>query len=361
VSAQVVHSDHPQCAGAAVRRLFGCSMREGLAGVGLVVVAGALAWGWHRYTWLGLFCAILLPIASGSLALLLALLLARSLLGRRFAWWAAWSVLLAALPLGAVSGLAAYQHWMNVSGMLGMADAKVFAASFGVAVLAMGVPLWHAQGQARAQHLAGLRQAALVAEMKALQAQVEPHFLYNTLANTRYLTRRDPDKAAQMLEHLIGYLHGALPDMRASTSTLGREFELADHYLALMAIRFGERLRYRVDCPGALADAPVPPLMLMTLVENAVKHGLEPQPGEVSITLAAARAGDALQVTVQDDGAGLDRAAGAGAGTGVGLSNLRQRLFAMYGHKASFSLARARGGLTEARLVLPLERNPVQT
>jgi sensor histidine kinase YesM len=207
--------------------------------------------------------------------------------------------------------------------------------------------------------VAHLRQAALVAEMKALQAQVEPHFLYNTLANTRYLTRRDPDKAAQMLEHLIGYLHGALPDMRAATSTLGREFQLADHYLALMAIRFGERLRYRVDCPAALADTPMPPLMLMTLVENAVKHGLEPQPGPVSITLSAERAGNALRVTVLDDGAGLGRA--ASPGEGVGLSNLRERLAAMYGHTAGFTLSRAREGLTEARLMLPLDCIHIKT
>jgi LytS/YehU family sensor histidine kinase len=356
VSVQVVASDYPLCAGAAVRRLFGCSLREGLASLAFVVVPVSLAWGGHRYTWLGLFGAILLPIGVASLALLLA----RAMLGPRFAWPAAWIVLLAALLAGATLGLEAYQHWMSAVGLLGMADAKVFAASFCVSALAMGVPLWHAQGQARAQHVAGLRQAALVAEMKALQAQVEPHFLYNTLANTRYLTRRDPDKAAQMLEHLIGYLHGALPDMRATTSTLGREFQLADHYLALIAIRFGDRLRYRVDCPPELADSPMPPLMLMTLVENAVKHGLEPQPGPVSITLAANRAGDALlQVTVIDDGAGLGRAASKDAG--VGLSNLRERLAAMYGQKAGFTLSRAQEGFTEARLVLPLERTSVQS
>jgi signal transduction histidine kinase len=355
VSVQIAESDNPLYAGAAVRRLFGCNLREGLASLAFVVVPVSLAWGGQRYAWLGLFGAILLPIAFACLALLLA----RVVLGRRFGWLAAWMVLLAALLPGAWGGLAAYQHWLGTFGLSGMADAKVFSASFGVAALALGVPLWHAQGQARAQHVAGLRQAALVAEMKALQAQVEPHFLYNTLANTRYLTRRDPDKAAQMLEHLIGYLHGALPDMRAATSTLGREFQLADHYLALMAIRFGERLRYRVDCPAALADTPMPPLMLMTLVENAVKHGLEPQPGPVSITLSAERAGNALRVTVLDDGAGLGRA--ASPGEGVGLSNLRERLAAMYGHTAGFTLSRAREGLTEARLMLPLDCIHIKT
>jgi hypothetical protein len=357
VNVQVVASDDPLLAGAAVRRLFGCSRREGLASLAFVVVPVSLAWGGQRYTWLGLFGAILLPIAFASLALLLA----RAALGQRFGWPAAWTVLLAALLPGSWFGLLACQRWMSVFGVHGMADAKVFAASFGVAALATGVPLWHAQGQARAQHVAGLRQAALVAEMKALQAQVEPHFLYNTLANTRYLARRDPDKAAQMLEHLIGYLHGAMPDMRATTSTLGREFQLADHYLALMGIRFGERLRYRVDCPPELADTPMPPLMLMTLVENAVKHGLEPQPGPVSITLSANMAGDALQLAVLDDGAGLIKIKAAAPDAGVGLSNLRERLSAMYGHMASFTLSRGQDGLTEARLVLPLNRIPIQT
>jgi LytS/YehU family sensor histidine kinase len=290
------------------------------------------------------------PILFASLALLAA----QALLGPYLGWPAAWLVLLAGLAAGAALGFAAYQHWMTALQLRPMADARLLASSFGVAALAMGVPLWHAQGQARAHHLASLRQAALVAEMKALQAQIEPHFLYNTLANTRYLARHDPDKAAQMLEHLIAWLHGALPDMRATTSTLGREFELAGHYLALMAIRFGERLQYRVDCPPALAGVGMPPLMLMTLVENAVKHGLEPQPGAVAITLAAHRQDECLHLTVTDSGAGLGAASPDG---GVGLRNLRDRLAALYGGTARFSLSRLDGGETEARLVLPLARN----
>jgi signal transduction histidine kinase len=335
----------PLCAGPAVRRLFGCNLREGLASLAVVALPAAATWFQQRHAWLGLFGAILLPILFASLALLAA----QALLGPYFGWPAAWLVLLAGLVAGAALGFAAYQHWMAALQLRPMADARLLASSFGVAALATGVPLWRAQGQARAQHLADLRQAALVAEMKALQAQVEPHFLYNTLANTRYLARRDPDKAAEMLEHLIAYLHGALPDMRASSSTLGRECELADHYLALMAIRFGDRLHYRVDCAPELAEVAMPPLMLMTLVENAVKHGLEPQPGPVSITLAASRQDGALHLTVADDGAGL---AAAKQGEGVGLRNLRERL-AAYGPAARFTLSRSAAGVTEARLVLP--------
>jgi signal transduction histidine kinase len=341
------------CAGADVQRLFGCTWREGLGSMTLVATPIVLAWFAQRPGWIGLFLALLLPILSGSLALLAA----RALLGPGFRWTVAWLVLLAALAVGAAFGLAGYQRWMSVVGLPPMADAKVVAASFGVAALAMGVPLWHAHSQARMRQLAALRHAALMAELKALQAQVEPHFLFNTLANTRYLARRDPDKAVQMLEHLIGYLHGALPDMRAATSTLGREVQLAEHYLALMAIRFGERLTCRVDCPPELAQSTMPPLMLMTLVENAIKHGVEPQPGAVSVCLSARRRAEALVVSVTDDGAGLAQAAAA---EGVGLSNLRERLAAMYGAAGSFELLRTEAGLTEARLSLPLEPHPVE-
>jgi LytS/YehU family sensor histidine kinase len=154
-----------------------------------------------------------------------------------------------------------------------------------------------------------------------------------------------------MLEHLIAYLHGALPDMRSQASTLGREFDLAGHYLALMAIRFGERLRYRLDCPSALAGLQLPPLLLMTLVENAVKHGVERKPGQVEVALEARRSGDALRVVVSDDGAGLG---GAVLGSGVGLRNLRQRLAALYGGRAQFDLRRTPAGMTEAVLTLPV-------
>jgi sensor histidine kinase YesM len=217
-------------------------------------------------------------------------------------------------------------------------------------MLALGLPLWQAQVRARAQQMAGLRHAVLAAELKALQAQVEPHFLYNTLANTRYLARQDPERAAQMLEHLIAYLHSALPDLRAQASTLGRECELAGHYLALMQVRFGERLQYRVDCLPELAETAVPPLLLMTLVENAVQHGVEPQPGSVSVCVLAGRDARGLRITVSDDGAGIGQAV---LGSGVGLRNLRERLHALYGDKATFQLVARTGGGAESRLVLP--------
>ena len=332
---------------AAVRRLYGCSTRQGWCSLAVlcVFVAGA-AW-LQRYSLIGLFGAILGPMLLACAALLLGARMFRA----RFGWRAAWCALLLAVGAGTLAVLAPYHTWMRMHGLAGLPDLQVLACAFIVGMLALGLPLWQAQVRAHAQQVAALRHAVLAAELKALQAQIEPHFLYNTLANTRYLARHDPERAAQMLEHLIAYLHSALPDMRSRDSTLGREFDLAGHYLALMAIRFGQRLQYSLDCPPALAATPVPPLLLMTLVENAVKHGVERKPGPVRVTLDAQQAGEAVTVTVGDDGAGL---AATVPGDGVGLHNLRRRLVALYGERAGFSLARTAAGVTEAVLRLPL-------
>jgi hypothetical protein len=332
---------------AAVRRLYGCTAPQALCSLAVLCgfVAGA-AW-LQRPSLIGLFAAILGPMLLACCILLLCARLAAARLG----WPHAWVALLGTTGAGALAVLAPYHAWMAAHGLPGLPDLQVLACAFGSGVLALGLPLWQAQVRARAQQLAGLRHAVLAAELKALQAQVEPHFLYNTLANTRYLARQDPERAAQMLEHLIAYLHGALPDMRSQASTLGREFDLAGHYLALMAIRFGERLRYRLDCPSALAGLQLPPLLLMTLVENAVKHGVERKPGQVEVALEARRSGDALRVVVSDDGAGLG---GAVLGSGVGLRNLRQRLAALYDGRAQFDLRRTPAGMTEAVLTLPV-------
>ncbi|MGB9109545.1 MAG: histidine kinase, partial [Telluria sp.] len=265
---------------AAVRRLYGCSMRQALCSLALLGAFAAGAAWLQRYSLVGLFAAVLGPMLLACAVLLLG----ARLFCARFGWAVAWSALLLAGAAGSLAMPAMYHAWMRWHGRPGLPDLQVLACAFGVSVLTLALPLWHAQVRARAQQLAGLRHAVLAAELKALQAQVEPHFLYNTLANTRYLARRDPERAAQMLEHLIAYLHSALPDMRSQASTLGREFDLAGHYLALMAIRFGERLQVRIDCPAALAAMPVPPLLLMTLVENAVKHGVERKPGPVCVT-----------------------------------------------------------------------------
>jgi signal transduction histidine kinase len=330
----------------AIRRLYGCTWRQGLLSLlGLALVAGG-ALLLRRYALLALFGAIVVPGFAACASLLLAVRLP----GRRLGWTGAAVLLLAVAGAGAWAVLPAYKSVLAAWNGHALPDQQLLACVFGVNAAVLGLPLWMARTRAHAQQLADLRHAALAAELKALQAQVEPHFLYNTLANTRYLARHQPPRAVEMLEHLIAYLHSALPDMRSQASTLGREFELAGHYLALMAIRFGERLQYRLDCPPALEAAAMPPLLLMTLVENAVRHGVEPKPGRVDITVTAGREGEALTIVVADDGAGVREAT---LGSGVGLRNLRQRLQALYGTRAGFVLRRTDAGVTEAVLTLP--------
>lgn len=192
----------------------------------------------------------------------------------------------------------------------------------------------------QASALAELSRQVTVAELKTLQAQVEPHFLYNTLASLQYLVKHDPPLAETMLRHLHDYLRLALPAMRAPESTVGRELALASAYLAIMKLRLGERFEYEVRVPDELTALPFPPMMVATLVENAVKHGIEPQVGIGRVQVCAERDEAGLEIRVVDNGAGLQPAAPT-RGQGVGLANLRERLVSLYGGAATMSIASA--------------------
>jgi hypothetical protein len=191
------------------------------------------------------------------------------------------------------------------------------------------------------------------ARLGRLEAQIEPHFLYNTLANAQLLTRSDPKRADEMLEHLIVFLRESLPHNGSAQSTLGKEVERSRAYLEILKIRMGARLNAHVDAPAELLACNFPPLMLQTLVENAIKHGLEPKPGGGSIWIRAQKAGDKLRVTVADDGVGFTE---GGSGTGVGLRNLRERLKLQYGDAASLELAGNFPSGVAAALTLPAEQ-----
>lgn len=332
----------------ALLRVAGCTLRQAVISTAMIVAIGAVAWRLHAPAWIGIFGILLAPLVVVGLVATFG----KRVLRPNASWTLIWCLLLVLIGAAACLALPAYRQWMALFELEGLRDFQVLACVLGFGLLMLGVPLRQIQGQAAALRLATLEQAAMSAELKALQAQIEPHFLYNTLANTRYLARHDPDKAVQMLDHLIAYLHSALPDMRGSGSTLGREFELAEHYLALMAIRFGERLSYELDCPDALRSASMPPLMLMSLVENAVQHGVEPMPGAVCVRLQAQAHSGALRIVVSDNGAG---AAASALGSGVGLRNLRARLQAQFNGAASFVLRIEEGSPTEAELRLPLE------
>lgn len=187
-----------------------------------------------------------------------------------------------------------------------------------------------------------------------LQAQVEPHFLFNTLASVRALVRQDPAQAEATLDALVDFLRATIPKLREDRglhATLGQQLDLCSSYLALMQVRMGGRLTYDVRADEALRAAPFPPSLLITLVENAIKHGIEPRPGPGRIDIDAVRDGDALRVQVRDDGAGLQ----PGLSTGVGLANVREQLAARYGARAAFVLspaAEGRGVCAEIRVPL---------
>jgi signal transduction histidine kinase len=192
------------------------------------------------------------------------------------------------------------------------------------------------------------------ARLQLLQAQVEPHFLFNTLANLRRLVRTEPTAARAMLADLMRYLAEALPSLRDQRSTLAREVALVQAYLALHQVRMGQRLQWTLQVPDTLQACEVPPMVLLTLVENAIKHGIAPQVAGGHITVSAAlehRAGaDVLALCVADTGRGLV----AGGGHGSGLANLRARLKALHGNAAVLTVqANAPQGVL-ARVVLPL-------
>lgn len=181
---------------------------------------------------------------------------------------------------------------------------------------------------------ANLTQQMDEARLQALLAQIEPHFLFNTLATVRSLYQSEPAVAASMLDNLSRYLAVALPRMRESDSTFGREAALAEAYLSIQQIRMGTRLKFAIDVPDDLQRAHLPPMMLLTLVENAIKHGIGPLAGGGTIRISAARSDGQLTLQVADTGRGFAKQLGSGAG----LANIRARLAALYGASARLRL-----------------------
>ncbi|MBI3524169.1 MAG: histidine kinase [Betaproteobacteria bacterium] len=180
-----------------------------------------------------------------------------------------------------------------------------------------------------------LRRQVTEAQLQTLQAQVEPHFLFNTLAAVEHLTETDPPRASVMLQHLIAFLRGSLPDMREKNTTLGREVDLCRSYLAIMQIRMEDRLAVSINVPEALRGLSFPPMMLQSLVENSIKHGLEPKPAGGAIALSAHLQEGRLRVTVADTGLGIAE----NAPQGIGLTNIRDRLKRLYSNTAALVLA----------------------
>ena len=196
-----------------------------------------------------------------------------------------------------------------------------------------------AAARSAAQHL------AVESQLRLLRAQLEPHMLFNTLANVRSLVREDVDRAESMIDQLIVYLRSALAASQTESVPLGREFAQLRAYLDIMALRMGPRLSYRLDLPAALDRTEVPPMLLQPLVENAIKHGLEPKVGHGSIEVVARALPQGIEIRVSDSGLGLpagedDDPSARPAPASYGLQHVRDRLRTLYGPAAWLSLER---------------------
>ena len=204
----------------------------------------------------------------------------------------------------------------------------------------------------RKADVANLERRLTEAQMATLQAQVEPHFLFNTLALIGQLIETDQIEAARVHAHLIDYLRSSLPQMRAAGSaTLGKQVELSRAYLAIMQARMKERLTVEFRVPDFLGSAPFPPMMLQTLIENAIKHGLEPSIAGGRIAVSA-RVDDAtLVVDVDDNGVGFAPV----SDDGLGLANIHERLHLLYGRDAELVIESPPGGGTRASIRIPYQ------
>ena len=212
-----------------------------------------------------------------------------------------------------------------------------------------------------------INRQATQAQLSLLQAQLEPHMLFNTLANLRVLIGTDPQRAQDMLDRMVDYLRATLTASRSPEHALEHEFERLADYLALMAVRMGERLSYAVELPDALRQARVPPLLLQPLVENAIRHGLEPQVEGGHITVRASRVagsdGPLLVLEVTDTGVGLalgpegsesPAPPAAAPGHRFGLTQVRERLATLYGTKGTLDLIALPQGGISARVTFDL-------
>ena len=202
-----------------------------------------------------------------------------------------------------------------------------------------------------------LRRQVLEARMAMMQAQVEPHFLFNTLASIDHLIEFDPKRASQMQRNLISLLRASMPSMRSTDSglrPLDLELAVVRPYLEILKVRMEERLTTEIDVPDGLLSAEFPPMMIQTLVENSIKHGLEPKAEGGNLSVKAEIRHGKLCVTVADTGLGFAGAAGGEtAGTGVGLANIRERLSLLYGSKGTLTIANNPVGGTIVTITVP--------
>ena len=267
--------------------------------------------------------------------------------------------ILAGTALGYTLGTAVGDAVTGINTASLLQDRAAIAISGVVAVAATWY--FYATERLRAEQAAteAARRQAAESQLMLLQSQLEPHMLFNTLANLRVLITLDPPRAQAMLDHLIAYLRATLGASRAQMHPLSAEFDRLADYLALMALRMGPRLQVQLNLPEALRGVPVPPLLLQALVENSIRHGLEPKVDGGRIEVSAEQRGQRLCLAVHDTGVGLTATgpASADGASHYGTQHVAARLATLYGRQARFSLGpapSAEGGvLAEVDLPLP--------
>jgi signal transduction histidine kinase len=218
---------------------------------------------------------------------------------------------------------------------------------------------FYATGKAHYLHgeLEASQRQATEAQLQLLQSQLDPHMLFNTLANLRALIGSDPPRATQMLDRLNDYLRSTLTASRATEHPLSAEFDRLRDYLELMQIRMGERLHYTLDLPTNLAQHKVPPLVLQSLVENAIVHGLEPKVAGGGIHISARAENGQLVLQVRDTGVGFDA---TNTPEGFGITQVRERLTTRYGNQATIKIEAAPAIFQEATGQNPIKNGPVE-
>ena len=277
----------------------------------------------------------------------------------RVAGWKPWmrSVYFAGVPLLGVLLFWPLGLWLagqNVIVWFGLSEGRNAIAGTVLLSLLISLALHHAFASKAAE--ADAERRATEAQLRLLQAQIEPHFLFNTLANVQSLMDHDPPQARQMLSDFTDYLRASLGTLRNQESTVAHELDLARSYLKLLQGRMEDRLRFEVEADEAAGRLPLPPLLLQPLVENAVVHGLEPSIEGGRVHVKARLTPRQLVLEVRDDGRGLDapRRPGARQGAGLALTNIRQRLLTRYGSEATLDVQPASPG-TLARITIPIE------
>ncbi len=246
-----------------------------------------------------------------------------------------WVLPMVSVAVGYALGTIVGDAWFGWSSWSGV-GLQTLPASLLITAMAGTAASYYFYTRTQSSHLtARMAQAnyqASQARLKLLETQLEPHMLFNTLANLRALIESDPARALVMLDHLIAYLRATLSASRTSTHALQVEFARLRDYLELMAIRMGPRMSFELHLPSALASLAVPALLLQPLVENAIQHGLEPKVQGGTITVRASRADGVLTLEVRDTGVGM--APVSSSGNGFGLTQVRERLAALYGNDA---------------------------